>query len=300
MIPRAELAPNSGAKEREPKHKVQVIFLGIDHYPLNLQRITPISGPLSHPGRRILFAEGDYNPASSYWQEFLLYKNFGLPNFDEFDHEKHTLRVTRRLKSLRDLSESIIEDSGIAWYDGQFERFLKFIRMHEKIEFDLMELREKDIISQLKRLTKRLLRQKDGGMIVMIFGAGHEGMLDDLQRELGEALPIAYTKLFLTSIDDPGNRITRAWRNKEDIPDELYAQKLLAAITGHILEGDARNSQNLTAFGQHYQDIDGVLIQFANSFTLDEIRRICEERQNIEELLRGHPLAEPIRQWLDF
>jgi hypothetical protein len=86
----------------------------------------------------------------------------------------------------------------------------------------------------------------------------------------------------------------------EDISEEMKARALLGSMLKgswrpHFYTGEDFDERG---FYEHYDDAYTVMDNISNSMSVDAIRRLCEEKVDLFQFLKTHPLAQDIAKYL--
>jgi ParB/RepB/Spo0J family partition protein len=189
------------------------------------------------------------------------------------------------------------------WNAGSFDKAVNVYSgakrlITEKLILPRNRIWANDINEKISQLTERGLK----GTIVVTGGAAHYGVMCELSDQL-EGSSIKLQLIEIPGINSPDLQIGQLIADgfvDEDIPEEMKARALLGSMLKeswkhHFITGDDFDERG---FYQHYDDAYTIMDNISNSMSVDEIRRLCEEKVDLFQFLKSHPLAQDIAKYL--
>ena len=216
-------------------------------------------------------------------------------NFD-IQFESHSKESLKKIQTVQTEFTELNNKSHLNWQNGNFDQAIEYHKEFYKKILQGGVLREEEVVDDLKSLARKLLKEKNGGSIFIIFGNAHSIVTDILKRKLGPTSPVT-TNYIDHSPTASEIEIAKNLRNKENISDVMYARNLFEGTTFWLIK-KLQWPKNTTQFASNFETILKTVNEVANSLSLEEIREICEKRVNLLELLRNHRLASPIQQFI--
>lgn len=203
--------------------------------------------------------------------------------------ESHSDTVLKMMDELGRLTDDRQMQSGMAWMGGNFSEALKFHKSTIDIANMGKRKRDAETVEDLRIKTKKLLGEKEGGSIFILYGGAHGLMIDDLQRKFRKN-PVQFSKIGSYTEGIPLGIIDSKGSTDDDLAQDLLATEILALLTFLSHEDPGR----LLLYAKNFETVHETIKSVATSFSLEEIKGICEEKQDLLKLLQNHPLAEPI------
>lgn len=242
----------------------------------------------------------------------MFHKLSSQPNI-QFEVEAHPQGTIERFLPLANEAKRLGNQIRAAWEQGNFPLCLELSRKTFELFAKSNKIREKDIVEDLNRKVRRLLKNKDGGSIFIIFGYTHADMMLEMLRGInpnfevrGEVKPDVkvdvMTVIIHLDFQDYEAKIYKALRNKQTVADDLYALDILQRIMFNQLgSGFATwDPEKQTKLANNFESVSAEVVSIAQSLTLDQIRALCEEKVDLLEFLRGQPALSPLtRELLD-
>lgn len=229
--------------------------------------------------------------------DYFLYQELDLlsTKYDfNIEFETHPPAILERLRQLGTKFDSLSHKLDEVWAKGDFDGVLTVAHEMEPVLFEETSIREPDIIEYLKKNAKKLLRKPQGGALFIIFGSTHYRLFTTLKEKLSpgpsfsfDSNPSLHEQILDLSVDE-------LLRNKQPIPDNLWAQWIVA---GQFSRSVAENS-DINSLATSFEFISFSLTRLAMSLSLEEIRQLCESKQDLLEFLRNHPQAGLINPFL--
>jgi hypothetical protein len=189
------------------------------------------------------------------------------------------------------------------WNAGSFDKAVNVYSgakrlITEKLILPRNRIWANDINEKISQLIERDLK----GTIVVTGGAAHYGVMCELSDQL-EGSSIKLQLIEIPGINSPDLQIGQLIADgfvDEDIPEEMKARALLGSMLKeswkhHFITGDDFDERG---FYQHYDDAYTIMDNISNSMSVDEIRRLCEEKVDLFQFLKSHPLAQDIAKYL--
>lgn len=302
------------SREYEVSPKAIVHFHGIHHFPYNLQAIEHIIPAvvsvfertrgkrtflmehfgLSHKGARfnedLIRREGFRNffvgLDSTLFDRTLFERLHQVQEqFDfEFRFESHSDAVHRSLLAFDGQIIRYSEQTQGAWKQKNFTKAIEGVELVVGVLRREKPYREREGVEELKELAKKLLRNPAGGAIFLLFGGTHESLLNPLERRFNHGEPIIFDRTIFLPAGWPREEIYRRIDRNEPIPEVLHARDLLFSMMQGELFSFFNNKGDLNFFSAHFEEIIGEVIQVVNALSLEEIRKICEEGEDVVTL----------------
>lgn len=216
----------------------------------------------------------------------------------EFETEYHPKLTTEKLTRLREDQDRQIILATEHWDEGKFDESLESYVKASQIISQRSDIREKEIVDYLKGKIKTLLKEPNGGSLFILFGATHSPIIEALRKKLGPKAPIKFNTLSSFSEDSPTKKIYEDLREGRTSPEVIYAQDLLNGMIIANLVKHAIDTKSFSQYANSSETVAKTVEKVVTSLSLEEIRRICEEKLDVLEFLRNHSLAEPIKQFL--
>jgi hypothetical protein len=189
------------------------------------------------------------------------------------------------------------------WNAGSFDKAVNVYSgakrlITEKLILPRNRIWANDINEKISQLIERDLK----GTIVVTGGAAHYGVMCELSDQL-EGSSIKLQLIEIPGINSPDLQIGQLIADgfvDEDIPEEMKARALLGSMLKeswkhHFITGDDFDERG---FYQHYDDAYTIMDNISNSMSVDAIRRLCEEKVDLFQFLKSHPLAQDIAKYL--
>lgn len=190
------------------------------------------------------------------------------------------------------------------WNAGSFDKAVNVYSrakrlITEKLILPRNRIWANDINEKISQLTERGLK----GTIVVTGGAAHYGVMCELSGGLEERSGIKLQLVEIPGFGSPdlqiGQLIAEGFTD-EDISEEMKARALLGSMLKgswrpHFYTGEDFDERG---FYEHYDDAYTVMDNISNSMSVDAIRRLCEEKVDLFQFLKTHPLAQDIAKYL--
>lgn len=208
--------------------------------------------------------------------------------------ETHSKSQRETILKLIQKTQEHRDNSRKNWIAGNFDQCLA----DSKTAFDVLvretKIREEDMIEDLKHRLRRLLQEKDDSLIFLPLGVGHSSIVQAIKRKIGLRAPIKFITKIATDFEE-SPKILLKLRNQEPVPDEFYAQDVLGRLVRSYLIDYLIVNGRLNSFAENYETIDSVISLIITATSLEEICRMCEEKQDVLEFLRNHPITSFFR-----
>lgn len=215
----------------------------------------------------------------------------------EIEHESHSKPIHERIVKLRTQANNLGLQARQHWASGQFQEGVHAWKGNFQVINQLTLLRNPEIIDDLKLISKKLMRENEGGSLVILFGGSHSSLIDILQRKLGPKAPVKFDSIDLMPQNIPDSKIFSILQSNKTPEDLDYAQDFLINCMNELLRLHFLNQRNLHIFANNWQTIYEVAVRVATSLSLGQIEGLIRSQSDFVEFLRRHPLVEPIKQY---
>lgn len=212
----------------------------------------------------------------------------------EFDFETQPKKVQEKDAEITTTYETIQQQTLIEqWTNGDFSHVIENWKTYCQMDISLSQIREAGLAENLKSRIRKIAKLPEGGSVFLIFGATHSPMMETLERKIGPKEPVKFV------IDAQNNSseiilpsILLSLRKSIDIPDERYAQEVFYRQLFQTTYVHFERDSKISAFAYNFESIEKILNKLALQTSLEEIRRICEEKVDLLEYLKKSPLAQ--------
>jgi len=211
----------------------------------------------------------------------------------EFEVEFHPKSTTKKITQLMEEHNYHANLAIKHWDEGKFAEALESYVKTSKVSLQMSEIREKEIVE-----IRTLLKEQNGGSLFILFGAIHSPIIEALQKKLGPKVPVKFNTLSILPEDLTIQTIYKNLREGKTAPELVYAQELLSATIVGDLVKHAEDNKSFSAYANNSETADRTIRKIITNLSLEEIRRICEEKQDVLQFLRNHPQTESIKQYL--
>ncbi len=206
----------------------------------------------------------------------------------EVENESHSKPVHERIIALREGYKNG-GDATRSWELGDLEGGLDSWKKYYQAIYQAMVIRDPEIINDLGAITRKLMKDKEGGSVIILFGGSHSALVDALKRKLGPKASVGFNKVNLMPSDQSDEKILSELRMKVAVDDITYAQDLFRyCMTEHLRLLFLRRS-DLATLANNWQTINECVIKVTNSLTMEEIQRLVESRGDFTGFLKGRP-----------
>ena len=214
----------------------------------------------------------------------------------EYETESNSLDTIGRSEKQYDMADSCDDEAHRYWADSDFDRSLEASRRMLMPLLRASELREPDIIDDLKRKARTLSREAKGGVLFIIFGNAHFPIVDILQRKLGNNSPVNCQTNWASKENLPNKIVLESLRNGSPIDDETLARYLLIRIvTAEIEKRAGKSGDNLSLVAHSFETILTYIGRIVSKMTFAEIRNLCENKTDVLDFIRSHSQSGPIK-----
>lgn len=212
----------------------------------------------------------------------------------ELDFETQPKKVQDKVAQITTTYETIQQQTLIEqWTNGDFSHAVENWKKYCQMDISVSQIREAELVEDLKSRIRKMAKLPGSGSVFLVFGATHSPMMEALERKIGPKAPVKFV------IDTHNNSseiilpsILLSLRKGIDSPDERYAQEVfyrqLFQATYTYFERDSK----ISAFAYNFEKIEMILNKLALQTSLEEIRRICEEKVDLLEYLKKSPVAQ--------
>lgn len=212
----------------------------------------------------------------------------------EFEaHPKSTLKTLNRLSE--DV-HAFIDATQNNWLSGRLDDSIKSQMQYLRVALISDQLREGEIVNDLKDIIRKMQKANIGGSLFIPFGAAHGPMLDALKRKFiyrESSESILFENYNSVSLLQPSLQIDTRLRKKELIEDLLVARNLFC-IQAHIeIEMTMERQDKRLILAMNYETISDEIANLSASLSLADIRRICEGHLPIGDIMRNNPSLTP-------
>lgn len=219
---------------------------------------------------------------------------FGLVTEFEFHPQADVTRLERLFNNALDYRDK----AKLSFVEGSFDAMVKHHRRHFDLIGSYCATRERAITETLlKPLIKSLLKSPQGGFIGLPYGRTHAPLMDDLARTFGRTPQVR-----LETVTVPKHprylQMVRDLKAKKGVSDLVLVQDHLEELLQQKVEEYASSSDQLSTYAQNFETIYGEVVDLVDSLDLENIRRICQEKLDLMQLLQIHPLAAKTRELL--
>lgn len=210
----------------------------------------------------------------------------------EFDHETHSKTVIDKGTQISRVSLDLRRQTSEQWNDGNFNHVTEIWKKYCQIDVLLSKTREAEMVEDLKFRIRKMAKHPEGGSLFLIFGWAHSPMMQALERKMGPKAPVKFVTDTDYSDETIFSNIFSSLRNGVDVPDESYAQeifhkKLFESTFIYFIE-----YSKISAFAYNFETIERILNKLALQTSLEEIRRICEEKVDLLEYVKKSPVGQ--------
>lgn len=215
----------------------------------------------------------------------------------EVENESHSKPVHERIVRLRE-GYSHGREATQSWADGNFREGLDAWKKYYQAIYQLMTVRDPEIVEDLKDLTKKLMREKEGGSIILLFGGSHSAIIDVLQRKLGPKVPVKFEKVDLMPNGATDTRILLGLQSKTEVDDLTYAQDFFVYCMNEFLRLHFLKKADLATFANNWQTINAGVVRVANSLAIEDIKYLVDSRGDFVGFLKNRPESNQISNFI--
>lgn len=222
-----------------------------------------------------------------YFRDLLLDDLSNQANF-EVVVESHTKRVASIFREDLVEYQQCMVDATESWYDGDFYGSIGVWRDYHKQEIRAVAPREAEIVEELKSISRKLMKSKEGGSIFILFGGNHAPMMEMLKRKVDpQGKHSRFQVNFGTSFNAFALQVDKFARIDQVCPDDLLARYTLSNIMRIELADQAEFSNRLEILTNNYSQAEEEVFKFVSSLTFEEIKTTCESKASVwERVLR--------------
>lgn len=205
-----------------------------------------------------------------------------------FEMEAHSYPTVQMTDKLRKASQEAELRSHEHWTAGNFNESLENQKIAEQLQSEISRLRDHAIVDELKKVIRKLLKGKEGGSLFLLLGASHLPLVDSLQKKLGPNVPIKFESKIEIPHYSPALLVSLMTQDAtlEEIPEELWARELFEEMLLHKADYYPRDAQSLAQYMKSYESMFSTISAFSNLLSLEEIRKLCEEKVDLVEYFR--------------
>ncbi|HEY5600961.1 MAG TPA: hypothetical protein VIK81_02620 [Patescibacteria group bacterium] len=216
----------------------------------------------------------------------------------EIEQESHSKEVVQRVRRLRNELHSSRSEALAAWSSGQFREGVEAWKRHYQTTSQAIIVRDPEQVDYLKQLTRKLMKEKEGGSLTVLFGGSHSHVIEVLARKLGPNVPVAYNKVDLMPEDATDFRILSGLRTGSPVEDQVYAQDFLLHCMNEFLRLHFLKKGDLSSFANNWQTIYGGVVRVVNSLSMMEMEHLVSSKSDYVGFLKNHPETKQILSFL--
>ena len=212
----------------------------------------------------------------------------------EVEFESHSKTILERQEVLRGKVKEIANQSFEYWENGDFTLGLDSFKKTHQLMAQAGFFRENELVDDLKSRIKKLAKNNRGSLFMAV-GYSHLPLIEILQRKLGSDPGIEFQTNIAGISTQPKFIIGLSFRNGEMPQDEIFAQELLLSQITRKIQKEFQSKKCLELFANFFEDLDMIKVKVVTALSLPEIRRICEEKQDVLDLLRNYALTKVLK-----
>ncbi len=207
----------------------------------------------------------------------------------KLEYEQHAENVSKTIVDIYNQFLQIQIRAINRWKRGDFREIIADWKNYYQLDLQGNRIREKDLNSYLEAKIKRLISSPKGGSIFIPFGDNHYIMIKDLARRFHHDSSVIFN--IERHSDKLGiyDRII-ASQGVDAVDDVFFAQELLGRLLMQDVTDRLLNLGKASLLANNYETIFSTMNQIAESFSLEEIKSICENKTNLLKLAQNHPL----------
>lgn len=215
-----------------------------------------------------------------------LHAQYGFTPTREF-HPKSTLERLARLSSERN---ALNTKTWSEWANGKLDEAVETRKLAINSLQQSCDIRDAEIVENLKPTIRRLL--KENGSLFLLFGPAHIGLLEIIKQKFPNT-PITFDS------SEPPSKYGSVLRlpNAEERTEIDYARDLLAdIILGQLDQLVAQKwRQKAVYYSQNFESVFGEVEKTVRSLTLEQIRAMCENKQDALKVVKDHAASEEMK-----
>lgn len=209
----------------------------------------------------------------------------------KLEYERHTENISNKVVTITNRFLQIQAQALDKWSKGDFKDIVSTWKQYYQLDFEGNRIREKDLSTYLEEKIKRLLKSPKRGSIFIPFGDNHYAMINDLARKFRNYPSVVFN--VERHYSEVSTRIYDGIITSQDVgvDDVLFAQELLGRLLMENVAHRLLDLKKASLLANNFETIFSTMNQIAETFSLEEIKSICENKINLLKLVQNHPLT---------
>ena len=202
------------------------------------------------------------------------------------DFEEWPPQVAQKRKQLTESYTVLQKETFNQWLNGDFSHVVENWKIYCNQDIQQINVRDIEMVDNLKKRTRKLVDSKEGGSIFVLFGTLHQDILDTLSRKFGKNPPIRFNKSVWGESNSIIVQILSTLKKGGKVEDVLYSQEFLSKMFFQKLFDHAHVKGRIFQLTHHFEDLDKEVNTLAREFSLEEIQRLCESKFDLVKFLK--------------